>query len=536
MKQPLSLLIAQINSTVGDISLNTKKIIEIIARSQETHDVIIFPELVLSGYPPEDLLFHPEFYAQINTALQQIQTITTHCHIVLGHPHAEDNHIFNRASVFHQQQCVLTYDKYHLPNDGVFDEKRYFIAGPLSAKTFSVKGHRLGICICEDLWQPGPIEKHLENKTELLILINASPFDIEKLSERETHLIRYATQGMAMVYANLVGGQDELIFDGQSLVFDAAGKLSARLPAFKESLHTINYTSNQHIKGTLAPLLSREAILYQALCCGLRDYVHKNGFKDVLIGVSGGIDSALTLAIAADTLGPLHVHAVLMPSRYTVAISNEDALAEIHALGVHVDSFSIEPVFEAILASLQTSFENKPPDLTEENIQARIRGLFLMALSNKTGKLVLTTSNKSELAVGYATLYGDMCGGFSVLKDIFKTEVYTLARYRNQMSAVIPMRVLERPPSAELRFDQTDQDNLPDYDTLDKILSLYIEKKHSASEIIALGFNNDIVHRVLTLLVRNEYKRQQAAPGVKVSPLAFGKDWRYPITSGFRSQ
>ncbi len=533
MKAPLNLLIAQINSKVGDITYNTQQIIDVIRKMQDKHDVIIFPELVLSGYPPEDLLLHPSFHREISDSLDRIRAVTDTCYVVIGHPHQTEKSLFNRASIFYQQQTVLTYDKYHLPNYGVFDEKRYFAPGALVAQTIEIKGHRVGVCICEDLWQPGPVETHLKNQTDLLLLLNASPFDILKPAQREARLKHYAKQGIALVYVNLVGGQDELVFDGQSLVFDADGKLCTRLPAFESLNSTVHYTSKINIEGPITSICTKEETIYLALCTGLRDYVYKNGFKNVLVGLSGGIDSALTLAIASDALGPEQVQAVLMPSRYTADMSNEDALIEAQALGVQIESLPIEPIFETILTSLQPVFKGKPTDLTEENIQARIRGLLLMALSNKTGKLVLTTSNKSEVAVGYATLYGDMCGGFSVLKDLFKTEVYALARYRNEISQVIPKRVIERPPSAELRFDQTDQDNLPDYSELDQILFLFIDKKQNVSEIIAQGFEAETVHRVLSLLVKNEYKRQQAAPGVKISPTAFGKDWRYPITSGF---
>jgi NAD+ synthase (glutamine-hydrolysing) len=537
MKSPLSLLVAQINLKVGDIQSNTDQVIDIIRSKQKTHDVIIFPELTLSGYPPEDILLHSSFHHQINQALSIIQSNTQSCYVVIGHPFKDKNHcIFNRVSIFYHQQCVLIYDKHHLPNYGVFDEKRYFTPGSLRAKTLGINGHRVGVCICEDLWQPGPVEKHIENQTELLILINASPFDTQKMSQREQLLQYYASQGIALAYINLVGGQDELIFDGQSMVFNAKGELKARLPAFISTTNTITYTSKYDIHGPIAPLVPREKNLYDALCMGLQDYVKKNGFQSVLIGLSGGIDSALTLAIAADALGPEQVHAILMPSRYTAEISNEDAIAEVHALGVHMEILPIEPLFEMALSTLQPIFKDCPVDLTEENIQARARGLLLMALSNKTGRLVLTTSNKSEIAVGYATLYGDMCGGFSVLKDIFKTEVYALARYRNQLQPVIPQRVLERAPSAELRFDQTDQDHLPDYTLLDQVLSLIIEQKQSISEIVALGFEEKTVRQIMSLISKNEYKRKQAAPGVKISTCAFGKDWRYPITSGFKNE
>ncbi|OEH46449.1 Glutamine-dependent NAD(+) synthetase [Legionella parisiensis] len=395
-----------------------------------------------------------------------------------------------------------------------------------------VNHHKIGVIICEDLWHPGPAEDLIEEGISVLLVLNASPFDYSKYQKREDLLKSYAKHGISIVYVNQIGGQDELLFDGQSLAIDSQGRVCARSPAFKEDLNTVAIQAT-HVKGTLSPLLEFEPLIYEALICGTRDYVNKNHFPGVLIGLSGGIDSALTLAVAVDALGAARVHAVLMPSRYTAQMSNEDALTQIQKLNVSHSTLSIEPAFKALMDTLEPVFTVRTPDITEENIQARIRGLLIMALSNKTGKMVLTTSNKSECAVGYATLYGDMAGGFAVLKDVLKTQVYALARYRNSLSENIPERVLTRAPSAELRPDQTDQDSLPDYTTLDAIIVGYMEKKLTPEEIIQQGFAAETVNKVIQLIRRNEYKRRQSAPGIKISPTAFGKDWRYPITNGF---
>jgi NAD+ synthase (glutamine-hydrolysing) len=532
MHDHLSLLMAQINPIVGAVSANLKKINDIILSNQDEYDVIVFPELALTGYPPEDLLFRNTLYEQTEKALASIQHITQQCHVVIGHPSRFDEKRYNSASVFSEGKRIALYHKQCLPNYGVFDEKRYFTEGEPSTCTFQVKNKTLGLCICEDIWHPEPIKRLVTAGTNVLLCINASPFDLNKYQQRETLLTNHAQQGLIIVYVNQVGGQDELVFDGQSLVIDQNKSIRVRAPAFSESLEPV-FINNQHVEGSLTPLLEKQALIYQALLCGLRDYVEKNGFPGVLLGLSGGIDSALTLAIAVDALGADRVHAVLMPSRYTATISNEDALSELEHLHVESTTLSIEPAFEALLTTLAPSFKGKPVDTTEENIQARIRGLLLMALSNKLGYMVLTTSNKSETAVGYSTLYGDMAGGFAVLKDILKTTVYKLAHYRNTISNVIPSRVLTRPPSAELAPNQTDQDNLPDYATLDAIITAYMEHNASFSEIIQQGYNARDVQRVITLMSRNEYKRRQAAPGIKITSRLFGRDWRYPITSGF---
>ena len=533
MSSTVSLLMAQINPKVGAIKANAQKIIDIIEAHQNTHDIIIFPELALTGYPPEDLLFRSEFFEEIIEALHTIQAQTKDCHVIIGHPSLEDTFCFNSASVFNKGKTIALYHKQHLPNNSVFDEKRYFKSGPSTACVLTIRDHQFGLCICEDIWQPGPVEQLAKAHVDLMIVINASPFDQHKYEKRESLLKAHAQLGMGIIYINQVGGQDELVFDGQSMVLDAQGVIQARAPAFKEHLQSIKINNKNIQKTDISPLLSKEALIYQALLCGLHDYVQKNGFPGVLLGLSGGIDSALTLCLAVDAFGASRVHAVMMPSRYSADMSLEDAKNQALALGVNYTVLPIEPVFNTCLDTLKSSFEGFKPDITEENIQARVRGLLLMALSNKTGHMLLTTSNKSESAVGYSTLYGDMAGGFAVIKDVLKTQVYALAHYRNHLDPVIPDRVITRAPTAELAEGQTDQDHLPDYAVLDAILVDYMEHHLSPKQIIENGFEADDVLKIVGLIKRNEYKRKQAAPGVKISSCAFGKDWRYPLTSGF---
>lgn len=532
MKKPLTILMAQINPTVGAIAANAEEIIEIIHTHQQSHDVIVFPELTLTGYPPEDLLLRKELFNQVESALKKIMAITKDCHVILGYPMLEDELCYNVASVIVNGQKMTVYRKQNLPNYGVFDEKRYFTQGPATPCLFTINGYKAGLCICEDIWSPGPVDQLVEAGVEIMFSIHASPFDEGKYEERECLLRQHAQRGLAIVYVNQMSGQDSLVFDGQSVALDCTGTICARAPAFTTALQTVTLQGKQ-VKGHLTPLLTKEALIYQALVCGLRDYVEKNNFPGVLLGLSGGIDSALTLAIAVDALGASRVHAVMMPSRHTATISHEDALEQLNTLNVQHTTLSIEPTFNTLLTTLAPSFPDKSPDTTEENLQARIRGILLMALSNKTGNMLLTTSNKSETAVGYATLYGDMCGGFSVLKDVLKTTVYALARYRNSLNAVIPERVIQRPPTAELAPNQTDQDNLPDYAILDGIIQCYMNERLSSEEIIARGYTPEDVHHIIKLIKRNEYKRRQAAPGVKITTCAFDLDWRYPITSNF---
>ncbi|KTC81472.1 NAD+ synthase [Legionella brunensis] len=534
MSHTLQILMAQMNPTVGAIQANTEKICNIVKAYQHQYDVIVFPELVVTGYPPEDLLLREDFHQQVENALQTIQKHSKECYIIIGHPSLEEKDCFNAASVFYSGTRMARYYKQHLPNYGVFDEQRYFTPGEAKPCILSIKGYQLGVCICEDIWHVGPIEQLLQVGVDGVFCINASPFDYQKQQLREELLRKHTSHGIAIFYVNQVGGQDELVFDGQSMAFDALGALCARAPAFQETLHAVTL-SDKKITSEITPLLDYEKLIYEALVCGTRDYVEKNGFPGVLLGLSGGIDSALTLAVAVDALGPSRVHAVMMPSRYTANISLEDSQQQLTAMGVGSTTLSIEPALNSFFETLAPSFAGYEPDITEENIQARIRGVLLMALSNKTGKMVLTTSNKSETAVGYATLYGDMAGGFAVLKDVLKTQVYALARYRNRISAVIPERVLTRAPSAELAENQTDQDSLPEYAILDEIIKAYMENNIDAEEIIKAGYPSAEVNKVIRLITRNEYKRRQAAPGIKISPRSFGRDWRLPITSGWIS-
>jgi NAD+ synthase (glutamine-hydrolysing) len=532
MQNTLTILMAQINPMVGAIEQNADTIIHIINVHQSSHDLIIFPELALTGYPPEDLLQRPELFDRINAALAKIASHNLNCHVIIGHPGGEAHQCYNMASVFYQGLCVAQYQKQYLPNYGVFDEQRYFKAGSAIPCFFTVNNYHLGLCICEDIWHKEPVEQLITQGAQIILCINASPFDEDKYEQRKALLQTHARRGLDIVYVNQVGGQDSLVFDGQSLTLDRTGEIRARAPAFCECLETVVFHDG-NIQGNISPLLEHDALVYEALVCGLRDYVEKNNFPGVLLGLSGGIDSALTLAIAVDALGSSRVHAVMMPSRFTADISREDALEEIRLLNVQQTTLSIEPIFNELLTTLAPSFTQCKPDTTEENLQARIRGILLMALSNKTGYMLLSTSNKSEAAVGYSTLYGDMCGGFSVLKDVFKTKVYRLSHYRNRINHVIPSRVLTRAPSAELASNQTDQDTLPDYETLDAVIRLYVHERCSIDDIIHRGFDKDEVQQIIRLIKRAEYKRQQSAPGIKITPISFDSDWRYPITSGF---
>jgi len=524
-----TLLLAQTNPTVGAIEKNTAHIIQII--NTHSNHVIVFPELALTGYPPEDLLLQPIFQQQVEQALIKIKSHVTQQVVVLGCPLIVNGLCYNAAVVIHQHEIITTCYKQHLPNYGVFDEQRYFTNGPLSPCQFTFQNTRFGVCICEDLWHQGPVDALIAAHSEIILCINASPFEADKYEQRLTLLQHYAKQGVTMVYVNLVGGQDELIFDGLSCVVDSQGQLKARAPAFVEALEQVTLQEKTTI-GVLHPLPNRLERIYQALVKGLYDYVEKNHFPGVLLGLSGGIDSALTLAIAVDALGPKRVQAILLPSRYSAEMSMEDALQEANILGVTTTTLSIEPAYATLLHTLAPVFEEKPHDHTEENIQARIRGVLLMALSNKTGYMLLSTSNKSETAVGYATLYGDMAGGLAVLKDVLKTTVYQLAHYRNTLSSVIPERVITRAPSAELAPNQTDQDHLPDYVVIDAIITYFMEQNENANDIIARGYPADAVLQIIQRIKHHEYKRRQAPPGIKITQRAFGKDWRMPITSG----
>jgi NAD+ synthetase len=533
----MKLAIAQINCTVGDIAGNAAKIAEWAARARDAGaSLVVTPELALSGYPPEDLLLREGFYRACEAALEGLARRVQGVTLVVGHPQQTDEGRYNAASVIRDGRVIAGYHKLNLPNYTVFDEKRYFDAGHEPC-VFTVDGVKVGINICADVWEEGAAGRARSAGAELLLVLNASPYHMNKqLSRYEAIHARVGETGIPIAYANLVGGQDELVFDGASFVMDGRGALTHQLPEFEECLGLVEIRERAPVPGEVAPPRPLEASVYRALILGLRDYIGKNGFPGVLIGLSGGIDSALTLAIAVDALGADKVRAVMLPSQYTADISLEDARAMARTLGVRYDEFPIRPVFDSFLATLREEFKGLPQDTTEENIQARIRGTLMMALSNKYGSIVLTTGNKSEMAVGYATLYGDMAGGFAVIKDITKTLVYRLARYRNSRGPVIPERVITRAPSAELRPNQTDQDSLPPYDLLDQIVEAYMENDLSVPEIIAQGYPEAEVRRVVHLIHVSEYKRRQAPVGIRVTPRGFGKDWRYPITSKYRDE
>lgn len=538
MKDTLDIALAQCNFLVGDIEGNTQQIIEsaAYARDHMHADLVVFSELSLTGYPLEDLLFHPAVLPAVDRSLEKIRREINGIHILLGAPTRKGEHLFNSAFVLRDSDIAAVYHKQHLPNYEVFDEKRYFRAGT-DACVLEINGVKAGITICEDIWSVHPVRKTADAGAELVININASPYRIAKTAERIRILkTRIEEQKIPILYVNQVGGQDELVFDGESFCMNRQGELCMLAPAFESGIFAVQYSKIQTdlLKSScLHTPLSGPASIYQAIVLGIRDYVSKNCFDGVVLGLSGGIDSALTLVLAADALGAAHVHAIMMPFRYTSDMSIEDASLLAGQLGVRLDKIPIDGAFTAITGGLQPVFSDSVQDVTGENIQSRIRGLLLMALSNKTGKMLLTTGNKSEMSVGYATLYGDMAGGFAPLKDVSKSLVYELARYRNGLNRVIPERVLTREPSAELAPDQVDQDSLPPYDVLDPILEKFIEQDLTVDQIVAHGFERSVVERVVEMVLRNEYKRRQAPPGVKITRRAFGKDRRYPITSGF---
>lgn len=541
MGDSLRIALAQLDLLVGDVRGNTAHLIASAQRASAEMGaaLVLFPELALSGYPPEDLLFHRGFRRQIEAGLEQVRAAATDAALVMGFPEYGSAGIYNSAALIANQQIAAIHRKAELPNYKVFDEKRYFRAGA-QPTVVDWRAFKLGLLVCEDIWEPEPAQLARAAGAELLLVSNASPYEIHKQREREeVARARARDVGLPIAYVNLVGGQDELVFDGNSFAMNAQGEVVMRAPPFKEGIWVAEFVREAPgkvvaISGRVSPELSDEASVYDALVLGVRDYVQKHGFPGVVMGLSGGVDSALTLAIAVDALGKDCVHAVMMPSRYTSSMSLADAKEQAQLLGVKYSLLSIEGMFEATLATLKEEFAGRPPDATEENIQSRCRMLLLMGLSNKTGRMLLTTGNKSEMAVGYATLYGDMAGGFAPIKDCSKLLVYRLARYRNSISQAIPQRVIDRPPSAELRPDQKDSDSLPPYEVLDSILEAFIEEDLSVDEIQARGFDRATVARVLDLVKRNEYKRRQAPPGVRVSRRAFGRDWRYPITSGYR--
>jgi len=534
--QSLKIALAQINFMVGDIAANQKSINQaaVYARDELGADMIVFPELIITGYPAEDLLLRPDFIAEANTAVFQLAGKVNGIALVVGFPEQEGDELYNSAAVLHQGAIVACYRKQALPNYGVLDERRYFSPGKKPC-IFEFKGIFIGLTICEDVWHRGIIEATKQEGAELLLTLNASPFNAGKIHQREAVICaQLKSVEIPLVYVNQVGGQDELIFDGASFVVGGDGQVLFRAQEFKEQISVVEFVGNRPLKGRCAALYSEIACEYQALVLGIKDYVRKNGFKGAILGLSGGIDSALVLALAVDALGPEQVEAVLMPSRYTQPMSLEDAVWEAEALDVQYHTISIEPAVDAFTGMLSNIFAGTAKDATEENIQARCRGVILMAISNKQGKLLLTTGNKSEMSVGYATLYGDMAGGFAPIKDVPKMLVYRLARYRNSLFPVIPERVLQRPPSAELAPDQVDEDTLPPYEVLDAILERYVEKDQSAEQIISEGYLYEDVARAINLVDRNEYKRRQSPPGIRITERAFGRDRRYPITSGYR--
>jgi NAD+ synthase (glutamine-hydrolysing) len=536
----LRLALGQLNLLVGDVAGNAQKIVaaaERACRDLET-DLLVLPELTLSGYPPEDLLFHRGFRVAVEKGMETVRGAKASCGFLVGFPEYAGSQIFNSAALIEGGQIRATHRKSCLPNYKVFDEKRYFQTGS-QPTVVDFRGFRVGILVCEDIWEPEPAQLAKQAGAEMFVVLNASPFEIHKQRNREDIVGRCVRDlGLPVVYVNMLGGQDELVFDGNSFVMDGNGKVVMRAPPFEEGLYTVEFERvdgvARPVPAAVAPELPDAESVYRTLVLGVRDYVGKHGFPGVVLGLSGGIDSALTLAIAVDALGKDKVHAVMMPSPYTSQMSLDDAKAQAELLGVKYSVLPIGDMMKAAEATLREEFAGRKPDTAEENIQSRCRMVLLMGISNKTGKMLLTTGNKSEMAVGYATLYGDMAGGFAPIKDCSKLLVYRLAAYRNAVSSVIPQRVITRPPSAELRPDQKDSDSLPEYEVLDPILEAFIEDDLGVDEICAKGFERATVVRVLDLVKRNEYKRRQAPPGVRVSRRAFGRDWRYPITSGYR--
>jgi NAD+ synthase (glutamine-hydrolysing) len=535
---PFHIALAQINPVVGDLSGNAKLIVDAAAVAHRSGaKLLITPELALTGYPPEDLLLRPAFIEAAADALDQLRSTLADypgLAVVVGHPLKTPQGLHNAASVLRDGKYIASYAKHELPNNEVFDEVRYFTPGSAPC-VFDIEGCAIGVIICEDAWHAGPASQAKAAGAQLLISLNASPYHLHKENLRLEVLRKIiGATGLPLIYVNAVGGQDELVFDGGSFALDANGLVATAMPQFESGIGLVAIDQNGEPElGVIAPSQSMESQAYAALVLGVRDYVRKNGFPGVIIGLSGGVDSALVLAIAVDALGAEQVRAVMMQSPYTADISWVDARALASNLGVQYDEIPIGSSVAALEGALASQFAGLALDTTEENIQARVRGTLLMALSNKTGRLVLTTGNKSEMAVGYCTLYGDMAGGFAVIKDIPKTLVYQLCAYRNSLAPVIPERILTRAPSAELRPDQTDQDSLPPYELLDAIVEGYMEQNQSIASLIERGFDEASVRKITRLIKLNEYKRRQAPPGVRVTTRAFGRDWRYPITSRF---
>ncbi|NGY05260.1 NAD+ synthase [Solimonas terrae] len=538
----LKLALAQLNLWVGDVEGNVQKIIDaaVQARDELHADLLATPELSLIGYPPDDLLLRSAMPRVIGEGVQRLIDEVQGITLIVGLPEyvddGEGRTIYNAAYVIRDGRVIARTRKQLLPNYGVFDERRHFRAGHQPTLVFEQGGVRVGLCICEDIWGPNPAAAARAAGAELLLNINASPFDIGKTADRRrVFAARVAETGLPIAYVNSVGGQDDVLFDGDSTAVDGTGHIAFAAPLFEEGVFGLSFVDGRWQHAEVREALPIEAAVYRGLVQSVRDYVNRNGFPGAVLGLSGGIDSALVAAIAADALGPERVWGVSLPSRYTADMSNDDARLEAEALGIRYSVLPIEPAFETFSATLAPLFEGRAPDLTEENIQSRSRGVLLMALSNKFGHVVLTTGNKSEMAVGYSTLYGDMCGGFAPIKDVYKTLVYRLAVYRNSLAPaaqpVIPERVITRPPSAELRHEQKDSDSLPPYEVLDPLLELYVEQQLSIPEIVARGFDEATVKRVAMLVRRSEYKRRQAPPGPKVTNRAFGRERRYPLTA-----
>ncbi|HEX8963701.1 MAG TPA: NAD+ synthase [Rhodocyclaceae bacterium] len=540
----LKIAIGQINCVVGDLAGNADRILDAAVQAKALGaDLLVTPELALCGYPPEDLLLRPDFYRACRRELEGLAADVP-LPVIVGHPEERDGNRHNAASLLRGGVVEATYRKHRLPNYEVFDEERYFVAD-VDPCVVELNGLKVGINICADVWEAPAAEAARDAGAQLLIALNASPFHMNKQQHRyEVLRDRVRDTGMPIVYANMVGGQDELVFDGASFAIDAAGRITHQLRPFVEAIGLVEIRDGRVVPGEVAPAMPIEAEVYEVLKLGVRDYLGKNGFPGAIIGLSGGIDSALTLCVAVDALGADRVRAVMMPSPYTAQMSLDDSRAMVQRLGVRYDEIAIQPAMKTYETMLEPLFADLPPtawaDTTPENIQARIRGMVLMALSNRTGRIVLTTGNKSEMAVGYATLYGDMAGGFAVIKDVFKTLVYRVSRYRNSLcrpgEEVIPENIITRAPSAELKPGQTDQDSLPPYDVLDAIIEAYMERDQSPREIVAMGYSDADVRHVVGMLKRNEYKRRQAPVGIRISQRGFGKDWRYPITSRYTDE
>ena len=543
MTEAMQLVLAQCNTHVGDFEGNLALCKSIVERAQSefSRPVVVFPELTLTGYPPEDLLLRPSIEPRVQVALSELCDVVTTAYVIVGYPRRIDGVLYNAAGVIHQGALIGEYHKWCLPNYQVFDEKRYFEPGTEPC-VVAIHGVQVGLSICEDIWAPEPALAAKTAGAELILNLNASPFHRCKQNERLSIVAkRVAETGIPVVYVNQVGGQDELVFDGGSFVMNSQGQVIKQLPRFDDACEMVTYpfgaadASEQAVTDQLAGFaLTDLQEVWQALVVGVRDYVNKNGFPGVVLGLSGGVDSALTLAVAEAALGADRVQAVMMPFKYTSQMSLEDAAEQANRMGVNYSVIPIEPIYNAFMSALEEEFEGRRPDTTEENLQARARGVVLMSISNKTGKLVLTTGNKSEIAVGYSTLYGDMAGGFDVLKDVPKTLVFALCWYRNSLGPCIPERVITRPPSAELAPDQKDEDSLPPYEVLDQIIDLYVEQDCSAQHIIDKGFAEADVHRAVRLIDLNEYKRRQAPIGVRLTRRGFGRDRRYPITSKWK--